>query len=99
MRVLPRLKNSSKECQSCKVSKQRRISFKPIEGCKSSHPLLFLDVWRPISDISHNGEKYFQSIIDEFSRKTAIYRMKHKTEVFEIFQRYVSRYELMTRYK
>ena len=81
VRRLPRLKNSSKECQFCKVSKQRRISFKLIEGCKSSHPLkrLFLDVWGPILDIGGNGEKYFLSIIDEFSCKTAIYPMKRKT--------------------
>ena len=101
VRGLPRLKDSSNECQSCRVAKQRRISFKSIEGCKSSHPLerLFLDVWGPISDVGRNGEKYFLSIIDEFSRKTAIYPMRHKTEVFEIFERHVSRSELMTGHK
>ena len=101
VRGLPRLKDTNNECQSCRVSKQRRISFKSVDKCKSSRPLerLFLDVWGPISDVGRCGEKYFLCIIDEFSRKTAIYPMRHKTEVFEIFKRHVSRSELMTGHK
>ena len=101
MKGLHHLKNSSKECQSCKVSKQKRISFKPTEGFKSSHPLerLLLDVWGPLLDTGHNGKKFFLSMIDEFFRNIAIYPKKHKTENFEIFQRHVSTSELMSGYK
>jgi len=35
---------------------------------------------------SHNGARYFLSIIDDFFRKVWIYILKHKNEAFEKFK-------------
>ncbi|GFR07054.1 retrovirus-related Pol polyprotein from transposon TNT 1-94 [Trichonephila clavata] len=39
------------------------------------------------------GEKYFLSIIDDFSRKAAVYPLREKSEVFEVVRLHITRVE------
>ena len=39
---------------------------------------------------SLNGCFYFMTFIDDFSRKTWVYLLKHKSEAFEVFKRFKS---------
>jgi len=71
--------------------RETRASFlarghKPLET-------VFMDVWGPISTEGRGGEKYFLSIIDDFSRKTVVYPFRDKTQVFEIFKKHITRAE------
>ncbi|KAL0353203.1 UNVERIFIED_CONTAM: Tricyclene synthase 0e23, chloroplastic [Sesamum angustifolium] len=46
------------------------------------------DVWGPSNISTHGGNKYFLSIIDNFSRKVFVFLMKHKSDVFENFRKW-----------
>ncbi|KAK4411889.1 Retrovirus-related Pol polyprotein from transposon TNT 1-94 [Sesamum angolense] len=46
------------------------------------------DVWGPSNISTHGGNKYFLSIIDNFSRKVFFFLMKHKSDVFENFRKW-----------
>ena len=46
--------------------------------------LIHLDVCGPMPSISLSGYEYYATIIDDYSRKTWIYLMKNKSEVFGI---------------
>ena len=100
---LPKLRNlnSNTSCEPCQLGKQKRVSFKPLSGDKTHHPLekVYMDVWGPISIRGKQGERYFLSIIDDFSRKIAIYPIEEKTQVFEIFKRHIIRAERLSGYK
>jgi hypothetical protein len=47
--------------------------------------LVHLDVCGPMSTVSIGGFNYYVSFIDDYSRKTWIYFMKTKDEVFSRF--------------
>ncbi|KAK4394561.1 Retrovirus-related Pol polyprotein from transposon TNT 1-94 [Sesamum angolense] len=54
------------------------------------------DVWGPANVPSHGGNRFFLSIIDNFSRKVFVFLMKHKSEVFEKFKMWKSLVENQT---
>ncbi len=92
---IPKLLKLSENCVSCKLSKSKRISFKSIGKIRSKRALelLHLDLCGPLPVASHGGNRYFLSIIDDFSRKVAVYTLKNKSDVFEIFCRFQKRAE------
>ena len=67
VRSLPKLKNNSLY-ETCKLNKQKKISFKSIGYIKSKHllKLLHLEVWGLSKVKDKNCERYFLAIIDEF---------------------------------
>ena len=44
------------------------------------------DYWGPSRVPSLGGEKCFLSIIDDYSRMTWVFMMKHKSEAFKFFK-------------
>lgn len=63
----------------------------------SSHPLelVFSDVWGPAPDFVGN-KKYYVSFIDDYSKFTSVYFLKHKSEVFQKFHEYQALVERLT---
>lgn len=59
------------KCQICPCAKQIRLPF-PLSTSTSLHKfeLLHMDLWGPYKTPSHNGNKYFLTIIDDFTRMT-----------------------------
>lgn len=95
VRGLPKLKHKDFFCEDCRTNKQRRVSFKSKECTRSSRPLelLVIDLWGPAPYKGRNGENYFLSIIDEYSRKAAVYPIRSKDQAFEVFKKHVERSE------
>ena len=93
---LPDLKPSNTFCEPCQLGKQKRVSFGSLNYIQTAKPLerIYLDVRGLISIKGKRGEKYFLSIIDDHSRKIAIYPMTHKSQVFSIFTKHTARAEL-----
>jgi hypothetical protein len=58
--------------------------------------LVHSDVFGPISVPSLGGSLYYVSFIDDFSRKTWIYFLRKKSEVFEKFKEFKSLVENYT---
>ncbi|GFV08132.1 retrovirus-related Pol polyprotein from transposon RE1 [Trichonephila clavipes] len=70
---LPRLNdnNGKTHCIPCKLAKSKRVSFQKDGGrkIKTSIELLHMDLCGPMPTESQGGNKYFLSIIDDYSRK------------------------------
>jgi hypothetical protein len=75
-------------CCSGQQGKSHRLHFNlsPI----SSRPLqlLFLDVWGPDPLNSVNNNRYYLSIVDDFSKYTLFYPLKLKSDVLATFLRF-----------
>ncbi|GBM78883.1 Retrovirus-related Pol polyprotein from transposon TNT 1-94 [Araneus ventricosus] len=86
---------SNLNCEVCKLYKHRRTSFKATNFVRSKAPndLIFMDTWGPIKVTGRNGARYYLSIIDDFSKKTSVYPLREKSEVFRVFKNHVSRAE------
>ena len=82
-------------CNTCKLSKATRSSFKGISEIKTKEILdrVYMDV-KGLSPVeSLGGSRYFLSIIDDFSRKTFIYVLQRKSEVFKYFKEFLAKVE------
>ncbi|KAL0424733.1 UNVERIFIED_CONTAM: Retrovirus-related Pol polyprotein from transposon TNT 1-94 [Sesamum radiatum] len=82
-----------KFCDECVMGKQHKVQFPASQNpnpVSSSCILDYVhaDVWGPSNISTHGGNKYFLSIIDNFSRKVFVFLMKHKSDVFEKFRKW-----------
>jgi len=77
-------------CDSCQRAKSHQLPY-PSSSSESSAPLalIFSDVWGPACD-SFGRNKYYVSFIDDYSKFTWIYLLKHKSEVFQRFREFQS---------
>ena len=74
-------------CDYCLLGKQHRVSFSSKSTKKSEIlELVYSDVYGPIKVKSIGGYKYFVTIINDASRKTWVYLLKSKDQVFQNFQ-------------
>jgi histone deacetylase 1/2 len=82
--------NKDVVCDACQRAKSHQLPY-PVSTSVSSHPLelIFSDVWGPAPE-SAGRFKYYVSFIDDYSKFTWIYLLKHKSEVFEKFQEFQS---------
>nr|KYP40581.1 Retrovirus-related Pol polyprotein from transposon TNT 1-94 [Cajanus cajan] len=70
----------------CIFGKEHRIKFpKAQHSTKSTLDYIHSDCWGPSQVPSLGGGRYFLSIIDEYSRMTWIFIMKHKNQAFICF--------------
>ncbi len=77
-------------CERCIKGKHQITSFLK-DGVMRASQLLEIvhtDVCGPMKTTSHGGALYFLTFIDIFSRKTHVYLLKAKGEVFEKFKQY-----------
>ncbi|KAL0404410.1 UNVERIFIED_CONTAM: Retrovirus-related Pol polyprotein from transposon TNT 1-94 [Sesamum radiatum] len=87
-------------CDDCILGKHHKVQF-PSSSQKPSSSSCILDyvhadVWGPANVPTHGGNRYFLSIIDNYSRKVFVFLMKHKSEVFEKFQNWKTLVENQT---
>jgi hypothetical protein len=77
-------------CASCVLDKHHRDSFDKRASWHASGPLQLVhsDLCGPLSSPSFSGCKYFLTFIDDFSRRTWVYFLKLKSEVFDKFLAY-----------
>ena len=61
--------------------------------------LIYSDIYRPMSTKALSGAEYFLTFIDDRSRKTWIYFLKTKDEVFCRFKEFKALVENLTRKK
>jgi hypothetical protein len=68
-------------CDVCPLAKHKRLPF-PNDGHKTSHvfDLIHCDIWGPYFLSTHDGFKYFLTIVDDCSRSTWIYLMSSKAD-------------------
>jgi gag-pre-integrase-like protein len=77
-------------CTICPLGRQTRTTY-PKSICKSTKPLelLRIDIWGPFRYLSRLHCSMFISIVDDFSKMTWIFLIKHKSEFVNIFRQFV----------
>jgi histone deacetylase 1/2 len=78
--------NEDVVCDACQKGKSHQLPY-PISTSVSSHPLslFFSDVWGAAPE-SAGRFKYYVSFIDDYSKFTWVYLLKHESQVFEKFR-------------
>jgi hypothetical protein len=85
--------NKSSVCDACQKGKSHRLPYpKSTSMSASSFELVFSDVWGP-APTSIGRNNYYVSFINDFSKFTWIYLLKHKSEVFQKFHDFQSMVE------
>lgn len=74
----------------CPLAKQKRISF-PSNPQLSKDPfdLIHIHVWGPFQTPTHDGYKYFFTLVDDYTRVTWIYLLKDKFFVAYVFPEFI----------
>jgi hypothetical protein len=87
-------------CRGCALGKYTKTVF-PISDSRLARILYLVhfDVCGPMSSVSLGGCEYYVTFIDDHSRKTKIYFLKTKSEVFKRFQEFKALVENQTRRK
>jgi hypothetical protein len=85
---LPPIQAPISSCESCILGKQHRISFPKENSYRAWTPLEIVhrDLCGPMQTPSLGGSIYFLTFIDDYSRKTWVYFLKHKSETFDKFK-------------
>lgn len=85
--MLPCAREASSDsvCDACQQAKSHQLPY-PKSSSVSSFPLqlVFSDVWGPAPE-SVGRNKFYVSFIDDYSKFTWIYLLRHKSEVFQRF--------------
>ncbi|KAI5336607.1 hypothetical protein L3X38_015875 [Prunus dulcis] len=88
VRGLPTIQHQTQVCEACVLGKHQRNSFLTGYSWRASHhlELVHSDVCGPMNTTSTGGNRYFLTFIDDYSRKTWVYFLKYKSEVFDYFK-------------
>ncbi|KAK4384556.1 Retrovirus-related Pol polyprotein from transposon TNT 1-94 [Sesamum angolense] len=87
-------------CDDCILGKHHKVHFPSSPSPNSTSTCILdyvhADVWGPANIPTHGGNRYFLSIIDNFSRKVFVFLIKQKSEVFEKFKNWKTLVENQT---
>jgi len=61
--------------------------------------LVHIDVWGPAQELSYGGKRYFVTFIDDATRKTWVYALREKSEIFGMFRMWKTMVEKETGYQ
>ncbi|XP_047266243.1 uncharacterized protein LOC107873996 [Capsicum annuum] len=81
---------SVNKCTVCPSAKQTRFVF-PISIIKSldSFDLIHVDVWGPYKVATFDGNKYFLTVVDDFTRMKWLFLLKSKADVCVSLQHFL----------
>lgn len=85
------LSERSFQCETCILAKSHRVPY-PLSFNKSQTPFVLVhsDVWGPSPLTTISGIRWFITFVDDCTRMTWVYLMKHKNEASTIFRRFHS---------
>ena len=78
-------------CSACPLAKQRRLSFVSHNHLsKCAFNLIHCDIWGPYHVPTYNEHRYFLTLVDDCTRFTWVYLMKHKSNAKYIVPKFFS---------
>ena len=85
---LPLINRPERVCEGCIFGKQHREIFPVGNSYRAHTPLEIVhsNICGPMQTSSIGGCKYFLNFSDDYSRKTWVYFLKHKSDAFSYFQ-------------
>ena len=82
------------DCVSCQLGKQPTLPFNTSETVSTDiFDLIHSDVWRPSSISSIGGSRYFIVFVDDYSRYSCIFHMKHHSELLQVYSNFAKMIE------
>jgi len=73
-------------CEHCIIKKKTKVKFSTTTHCtKEILDYVHTDIWGPNKTASIEGNHYFVTFINDYSRQCWVYTMKHKGKVLELF--------------
>jgi hypothetical protein len=77
-------------CEHCVYGKQKRVRFLKVGKEKKNERLeiVHTDVWGPAQVSSLGGSHYYVTFIDDATRKTWVYCIRKKSDVFDTFKKW-----------
>lgn len=94
--ILPKQKSNKNHepCHVCHLSKQKHLSFTSHRNmCEKLFELIHIDTWGPFSVPTKEGYRFFLEIVDNFSRATWVYLLKHKSDVLQVSPDFITMVE------
>ena len=86
-RTIDACKSVVDDCEICPLAKQTRLPFTNSDTRSDrAFALLQLDVWGPYNTQTFDGNKYFLTIVDDYSRITWIFLLKFKHDVLIVLK-------------
>ena len=87
---LPLIEKPNNLCEGCILGKQYRETFLAGKSVRPKAPLEIFhpDLCGPMQIPSIGGSHYLLIFIDDYTRKTWVFLLKQKIEVFERFHQY-----------
>jgi transposase InsO family protein len=88
----PLIEKPERTCEGCLFGKKHRESFPVGKSYREKPPLEIVhsNIFGAMQTPSIGGNSYFLTFIDDFSRKTWIYFLKHKYDALGCFQQFKS---------
>ena len=82
---------TEKVCSTCKEGKATRLPFKEVTKPRSRRigELIYADVWGPTNIPTPNDERYYVSLIDDYSHFCRVYLMKNKSETENVIIKFI----------
>jgi 5'-3' exoribonuclease 2 len=77
-------------CEHCVYGRQKRVRFLRVRKEKKNErlDLVHTDVWGPAQVSSLGGSRYYVTFIDDATRKTWVYCIRQKYDVFDTFKKW-----------
>ena len=88
---LPNVHFLNNDCNVCPMAKQTRVPFS--NSSISTHfpfDLIHCDIWGPHKTPTHSGDRFFLTIVDDFTRCTWVFLMKFKSETSSILEKFIN---------
>jgi transposase InsO family protein len=81
-------------CENCTINKLNRLAFPP-GGNRAQNKLHIVhsDICGPMKNPTHQGNRYFITFIDDYSRRARVYFIKNKSEALDKFQEFKAQAE------
>lgn len=78
-------------CSVCPLAKQTRLPFPlSLSTTNDIFDLIHLDVWGPHRFATHEGFKFFLTVVDDKSRMTWLFLLKFKSDVFAVLKSFLA---------
>ena len=77
------------DCVSCQLGKQPALPFNTSESISTDvFDFIHSDVLGPSSISSISGSRYFVVFVDDYSRYSWIFNMKHRSELLQVYSNF-----------
>ena len=81
-------------CDVCPLTKQKRLPFnESLHISENCFDLIHCDLWGPFSVSTIDSCKYFLTIVNDCSRCTWVYLLKHKSQTQSILEQFCTMVE------